>query len=49
VREFEAEVLPWLTGGFGPIVGATFPFTEIAEAHRAMEANEPFGKIVLTW
>ena len=60
VREVEAEVLPMLTeptggradgptGRVGPIIGATYPFTEIAEAHRAMESNEPFGKIVLTW
>ncbi|HKP27869.1 MAG TPA: NAD(P)H-quinone oxidoreductase [Gemmatimonadales bacterium] len=57
VREFEAEVLPMLTGGradgrtggIRPIVGATFPFSEIVRAHEAMEANEPFGKIVLTW
>jgi NADPH2:quinone reductase len=58
VREFEAEVLPMLTegrkdgptdGALRPIIGATYPFTEIADAHRAMESNEPFGKIVLTW
>lgn len=58
VREFEAEVLPLMTeagkGGMPerplrPIVGATFPFEKIAEAHGAMESNEPFGKIVLTW
>ncbi len=58
VREFEAEVLPWMTEGrkdgrteraLRPIIGATYPFEEIAEAHRAMEANEPFGKVVLTW
>ena len=61
VREFEAEVLPMLVGEAAvgraggpagrvrPIVGATFPFTDIVSAHQAMEANEPFGKIVLTW
>lgn len=58
VREFEAEVLPWLTEGrndgttervIRPIVGASYAFDDIVEAHRAMEANEPFGKIVLTW
>ncbi|HEX9893566.1 MAG TPA: NAD(P)H-quinone oxidoreductase [Gemmatimonadales bacterium] len=32
-----------------PVIGATFPMAAIAEAHRAMESNEPFGKIVLTW
>ena len=58
VREFEAEVLPMLTEGrkdgptdgvLRPIIGATFPFEKIVEAHQAMESNEPFGKIVLTW
>ena len=57
VREFEAEVLPWTERRkdgttdrlLRPIVGATFPFSAIADAHRAMEGNEPFGKIVLTW
>jgi putative PIG3 family NAD(P)H quinone oxidoreductase len=49
VREFEAEVLPMLAAGIHPVIGATFPFSEIARAHQAMESNEPFGKIVLTW
>ena len=57
VREFEAEVMPMLAAGraggqadrIQPVIGATFPFSEIAKAHEAMEANEPFGKIVLTW
>jgi NADPH:quinone reductase-like Zn-dependent oxidoreductase len=59
VRAFEAEALPWLeTNGPGssdrfsplrPVIGATFPMSAIADAHRAMEANEAFGKIVLHW
>jgi NADPH:quinone reductase-like Zn-dependent oxidoreductase len=58
VREFEAEVLPWMMEGpkdgmtdgpLRPIIAATYPFEEIAAAHQAMESNEPFGKIVLTW
>ena len=39
---FEREVLK-------PIVGATVPMTEIAEAHATMEKNETFGKVVLIW
>jgi len=31
-----------------PIVGHTLPMSQAAEAHRAMEASEAFGKIVLT-
>jgi len=26
-----------------------FPMTELAEAHRLMENNETFGKVVVTW
>ncbi len=32
-----------------PVVGAVFPFTDIAAAHAAMERDENFGKIVLFW
>lgn len=32
-----------------PVVHAVFPMTEAAAAHRAMESNEPVGKIVLEW
>ncbi len=55
-REFEAEVMPWFERGpaevpsrgpIRPVVGAAFPFARIADAHRAMEGNEVFGKIVL--
>ena len=50
VREFSELVLPWFGGGqVRPIVGATFPFSAIAQAHAAMEADTNFGKIVLTW
>lgn len=50
VAGFSAQVLPWFANGkIRPIVGAIYPMKEIAEAHRAMEADENFGKIVLTW
>jgi putative PIG3 family NAD(P)H quinone oxidoreductase len=53
VREFTEWVLPHFGDGsppkFKPIVGQTFPFTAIAEAHAAMESNRVFGKILLTW
>ncbi|MHB8883851.1 MAG: zinc-dependent alcohol dehydrogenase family protein [Methylovirgula sp.] len=35
-------------GHFKPIIARTFPFAEIAEAHRYMESNEQIGKIVVT-
>ncbi|MCP3412955.1 zinc-dependent alcohol dehydrogenase family protein [Bradyrhizobium brasilense] len=35
-------------GALRPIVARTFPFEEIAEAHRYLESNTQFGKIVVT-
>lgn len=35
-------------GRFRPLVGATIPFEELAEAHRLMEAGEVIGKVVVT-
>jgi NADPH:quinone reductase-like Zn-dependent oxidoreductase len=35
-------------GNFNPIIDRTFPFSEIAAAHRYMESNAQIGKIVLT-
>jgi len=53
VSEFAARVAPWFsdptTRGIRPIVGATFPFAAIGEAHQAMEEDRNFGKIVLVW
>lgn len=52
VREFTARVLPWFENAsrpIRPVVGAAFPFSEIARAHLAMERDENFGKIVLFW
>jgi putative PIG3 family NAD(P)H quinone oxidoreductase len=47
---FRRDMLPHFSSGeLQPVVGATLPMTEIAAAHRAMESNETFGKVVLTW
>lgn len=35
-------------GRVRPIIGARFPITEAAEAHRVLAAGETFGKILLT-
>ena len=35
-------------GSLKPIIARTFPFEEIVAAHRYLESNEQFGKIVLT-
>lgn len=35
-------------GALKPIIARSFPFDEIAEAHRYLESNEQFGKVVVT-
>lgn len=35
-------------GSLRPIVAKTFPFEQIAEAHRYLESNEQIGKVVVT-
>ena len=49
VADFQARVAPWFEGPapLRPVLGAVFPLERIADAHRAMESNEPFGKVVL--
>jgi putative PIG3 family NAD(P)H quinone oxidoreductase len=48
VREFGERIIPLMTGGsLGPIVHCTMDLAEAADAHRLMERNENFGKIVL--
>lgn len=32
-----------------PVVGATFPMTDLSRAHEAMEGDGTFGKVVLVW
>ena len=47
--QFKRHVLPHLaSGSIKPVVDRTFPLEEAAEAHRYMETNANFGKIVLT-
>ena len=49
-REFSQNVLPLLTSGqVRPTIDRVVPFTEVADAHRAMEANRTFGKVILRW
>ena len=49
-REFGVEVMPWFRdGSLVPVIDKVFPVTRAAEAHRRMEANENFGKIVMVW
>lgn len=36
-------------GAFSPVIFDTFPFNDVASAHRAMGAHVHTGKLVLTW
>nr|WP_314436599.1 NAD(P)H-quinone oxidoreductase [uncultured Brevundimonas sp.] len=45
----EAAALPWIaSGAVRPPIHATFPLENAADAHRALEAGDHVGKIVLT-
>ena len=55
VREFTERMIPLFdqriehAAPLRPVVERVFPMTELAEAHRLLENNETFGKVVLTW
>lgn len=36
------------SGAFSPVIAKTFAFDDIVDAHRFLESNEQFGKIVVT-
>lgn len=36
------------SGALKPVIARTFPFEQIVDAHRYLESNEQFGKIVVT-
>lgn len=47
-RHFASEVLPLMDGGIvRPVVEHTFPLADAAAAHRRLESNDVFGKLVL--
>jgi len=48
VQKFVDEVIPLLaSGAVKPNVDRVFPAAEVAEAHRYLESNESFGKVIL--
>lgn len=55
VREFAERMLPLFdqriehAAPLRPVLERVYPMTALAEAHRAMESNETFGKVVVTW
>jgi NADPH2:quinone reductase len=49
-KDFAEQVMPgFASGELVPIVDRVVPMQEIAEAHRYMESNQSFGKIVMRW
>ena len=48
IAEFERAVMPlFAAGSIKPIIHEVYALEDVAKAHRTMEANEHFGKIVL--
>jgi NADPH2:quinone reductase len=55
VREFESRMLPLFNpraaqaATLRPVLERTYPMSQLADAHRVLEGNATFGKIVLVW
>jgi NADPH:quinone reductase-like Zn-dependent oxidoreductase len=48
IRAFERDVMPhFASGRIVPLISKVYRLEQAAEAHRAMEAGEHFGKLVL--
>jgi NADPH:quinone reductase len=48
IHAFERDVMPYFAAGrIVPLIHQVYPLEQAAEAHRAMEAGEHFGKLVL--
>jgi NADPH2:quinone reductase len=49
-RDLSEHLLPLFDAGrLRPVVDRVFAFEQIRDAHRLMESNATFGKVVLTW
>jgi NADPH2:quinone reductase len=55
VQEFGSRMLPLFEprleqqAALRPVLERTYPMTELADAHRILEGNTTFGKIVVVW
>ena len=55
VREFAERMLPLFdqriehAAPLRPVLERTYPMAQLADAHRVLEGNETFGKVVVTW
>ena len=55
IQEFGARMLPLFEPRFGqpaalrPVLERTYPMTQLADAHRVLEGNASFGKVVVVW
>ena len=55
VRQFAERMLPLFdqrvehAAPLRPVLERSYPMTALAEAHRALEGNQTFGKVVVTW
>jgi NADPH:quinone reductase-like Zn-dependent oxidoreductase len=55
VRAFAERMLPLFdqriehATPLRPVLERVYPMAELADAHRSLESNETFGKVVLTW
>ena len=55
VREFGNRMLPLFEPRFGqpaslrPVLERTYPMAQLADAHRVLEGNATFGKVVVVW
>jgi NADPH:quinone reductase len=48
IRAFERDVMPQFAAGrIAPLIHRVYPLEQAAEAHRAMETSQHFGKLVL--
>jgi NADPH:quinone reductase len=55
IREFGKQMLPLFqprveqSAPLRPVLERTYPMTQLADAHRVLEGNATFGKIVVVW